>query len=219
VRGDNSELGFKGSWKSFKWDITAFVLREFNRFGTISGIDASGVLYTFRTNIGNSISKGLEMFIQWDQQIGRKSVLSLFTATNFMKARYIDATVKQGSKNTDITGNKVESAPDLTSRNGLTWRSNKISTTLLYSYTSETFADPFNTVQPIPSTGAVGMVPAYGLFDLNASWEISKVFSLKCNINNLFNKQYFTKRPLMYPGPGIWPSEGRNFSCSIGIKL
>ncbi|HQR92941.1 MAG: TonB-dependent receptor [Sphingobacteriia bacterium 39-39-8] len=219
VKGDNSELGFRGSWKSIKWDLTAFILREFNRFGTIAGTDGSGVLYTYRTNIGNSISKGLELFIQWDQLLSKNAILSIFTSSNIMRARYVDANVKQGSKNTDISGNKVESAPDLTFRNGLTIRLNKFSTTVLYSYTAETFADPLNTVIPTPGTGAVGLVPAYGLLDLNASWQFSKTFNLKLNLNNITDKQYFTKRPLFYPGPGIWSSDGRNFSCSIGIKL
>ncbi len=219
VKGDNLELGFRGSWKSIKWDLTAFILREFNRFGTIAGIDASGVLYTYKTNIGNSISKGLELFIQWDQPLDKNALLSLFTSTNLMQARYVKANIKQGTKNTDISGNKVESAPELTSRNGFTIRLKKFSTTLLYSYTAETFSDPFNTVTPTALTGAVGLVPAYGLLDLNASWQINKIFNLKFNFNNITDKQYFTKRPLMYPGPGIWSSDGRNFSCSIGIKL
>ena len=219
VQGDNSELGFKGSWKSLKWDITAFVLREFNRFGTISGIDANGLLYTYRTNIGNSISKGLEIFLQLDQRVGPKSAITLFTSTNLMKAEYVDATIKQGAKNIDISGNQIESAPSLTSRNGITYKWNQFSSTLLYSYTAKTFADPLNTVIPTPGTGAVGLVPAYALLDLNASWQINKIFNLKLNLNNLTNQQYFTKRPLMYPGPGVWPSEGRNFSCSIGIKI
>jgi Fe(3+) dicitrate transport protein len=39
------------------------------------------------------------------------------------------------------------------------------------------------------------------------------------NINNVTNKQYFTKRPSFYPGPGIWSSDGRSLVVSVGFKF
>lgn len=219
AHGDNSEFGYRGSWKFLKWDITAFVLREYNRFGTMAETDANGAFYTYRTNIGNSVNKGLEIFIQADWPVGKKSSFSAFTSTAFMKARYTDAIVKKGSINMNISGNKVESAPDLTSRTGVTYRYANVSISALYSYTSETFADPLNTVTPTLGTGAVGLVPAYGLLDLNTTLRISRKVEFRVNLSNVTNKQYFTKRPLFYPGPGIWSSEGRNFSVSISFKI
>jgi Fe(3+) dicitrate transport protein len=136
-----------------------------------------------------------------------------------MHARYTDASVKKGNANINISGNKVESAPDLTSRNSISFRYRGISISALYSYTAETFADPLNTVTPTPGTGAVGLVPSYGLIDLNTTIRISKMIESRINISNLMNQQYFTKRPLFYPGPGIWPSEGRNFSISFSFKI
>ena len=94
-----------------------------------------------------------------------------------------------------------------------------MSTSLLYSFVSSTFADPLNTVIPSVATGAVGLVPAYGIVDLNFTVHIRKQTEWKLNINNLLNKSYFTKRPLFYPGPGIWPSDGINFTTSISFKL
>ncbi len=217
--GYNAEIGFRGSWNFLRWDITGFVLREKNRFGTLAQTDGSGTLYTYRTNIGNSVSKGAEIFIQGDWQLGVSSSLSIFTSTALMHARYENAIVKSGSANININGNKVESAPDLTTRNGITMRTGKLSLSALYSYTSATFADALNTVVPPAATGAVGLVPSYGLLDLNAGFRFSKTFELKVNISNLTNKQYFTKRPMFYPGPGVWPSEGRNMSVSLAIRI
>jgi Fe(3+) dicitrate transport protein len=88
----------------------------------------------------------------------------------------------------------------------------------LYSYTSETFADALNTRTPNAS-GAIGLVPSYGILDLNAAWRLSDMIQLKLNINNITNEHYFTKRPLFYPGPGIWPSDGRNMQLSLTIKI
>jgi len=217
--GYNAEIGFRGNWSFLKWDITGYVVRENNRFGTLAQTDNTGTLYLYRTNIGNSLTKGAEIFIQGDWLLGRKTGLSIFTSTAFMHARYIQANVKSGNVNVDITGNKVESAPDITTRNGITFRVSKLTVSALYSYTASTFADALNTVQPPATTGAVGLVPAYGILDLNSSVKISKNFELRVNINNVINKQYFTKRPMFYPGPGVWPSDGRNFSTSFIIRL
>jgi Fe(3+) dicitrate transport protein len=90
--------------------------------------------------------------------------------------------------------------------------------TILYSYTAESFADPLNTVEP-PSTGAVGLVPAYGLLDISATIRIGDQVTIRASGNNLTNKSYFTKRPAFYPGPGIWPSDGRSFNVSFGYKF
>ena len=129
-----------------------------------------------------------------------------------------NAFVKSGNENISIDGNKVESAPDIITRNGITLKWRLISFTALYSYTGKSFADALNTVVP-PATGAVGEVPAYGLLDLNTSFRVFKGLDVKINCNNFLNKQYFTKRPSFYPGPGVWPSEGRNLNVSFIVKI
>lgn len=219
ARGYNAEAGFRGSWKFLRWDISGFLLQYNNRFGTLAETDNSGNFFTYRTNIGNSLTKGAEIFLQADWALGSNAGLSIFTSTAFIHARYTDAVVKSGNSNIDSRGNKVESAPDIITRNGATLRFNRLSLSTLYSYTGETFADPLNTVQPPASTGAVGLVPSYGILDVNASFRITGNLQAKLNINNLTDKQYFTKRPTFYPGPGVWPSEGRSFTVSLGLHL
>ncbi len=219
AKGYNAELGFRGSWKFLRWDVTGFLLQYNNRFGTLAQTDDQGNFYTYRTNIGNSLTSGVEVFIQGDWIIASKTALSVFTSTAFMHARYTNAVVKSGNNNINIKGNRVESAPDLITRNGATIRYKSFSYSVLYSYTSKTFADALNTVAPLKTTGAVGLVPAYGILDMNVSVRLSKNLDLKANINNVTNKQYFTKRPTFYPGPGIWSSDGRNASVTVGIKL
>jgi len=218
-KGYNAEFGLRGSHKFLRWDINGFLLQYNNRFGTLAQTDNGGNFYTYRTNVGNSFTKGLEIFMQGDWILNKKISLSVFTSTAFVHARYTNAVVKSGNANINIEGNKVESAPDVISRNGVTIRVRKISLSALYSYTAETFADALNTVQPPKATGAVGLVPSYGILDANAAFRISKNLELKMTINNCINKQYFTKRPLFYPGPGVWPSDGRNGSITIAVRL
>ena len=94
-----------------------------------------------------------------------------------------------------------------------------IETVLAWDLPDEAFADALNTREPLKSTGAVGLVPAYSLWDLAASFRIAKMLELRANLNNLMNKQYFTKRPAFYPGPGVWPSDGRNASLTVICRL
>ncbi|MGC4102196.1 TonB-dependent receptor family protein [Ferruginibacter sp.] len=218
-KGYNAEAGFRGSKSFLRWDVTAYLLQYNNRFGTLAITDNTGTFYTYRTNIGNSLTKGLEILLQADWILGSKTALSVFTSTAFVHARYTKGMVKSGNANLNVAGNKVESAPDLITRNGATIRVGKMSFSLLYSYTSETFADPLNTVAPLKSTGAIGLVPAYGLLDMNAAVKISKNLEVKMSLNNCTNKQYFTKRPLFYPGPGVWSSDGRNGSVTVAVRL
>lgn len=219
ANGYNAEIGFRGNWSFVRWDITGFMLQNNNRFGTLVQTDNTGALYLYRTNIGNSLAKGLEMFIQGDWMLGKTTALSLFTSTAFLDARYTKGNIKSGNANVSVIGNKVESAPTVTTRQGTTLRYKKFMISYLFSYTSKTFADALNTVVAPLATGAVGLVPGYSVIDANASLRISKMLEIKLSCNNLANKQYFTKRPTFYPGPGIWPSEGRSFFATVGITI
>lgn len=219
AKGYNAELGFRGSWRFLRWDVNAFLLKYDRRFGTLAETDNTGAFYTYRTNIGNSLTKGAEIFVQADWLFNGKVALSLFTSTAFLQARYKDAVVKSGNQNINIDGNKVESAPDIITRNGAAIRYRKFSFSALLSCTGESFADALNTVEPAKATGAVGLVPSYALLDLNASFRFSKNLEARINVSNVTDKQYFTKRPTFYPGPGVWPSEGRNGSVSFIIRL
>lgn len=219
AKGYNAEAGFRGNWKFLRWDINGFLLQYNNRFGTLAETDDNGNFYTYRTNIGSSLTKGIEALLQADWLIGSRSFLSIFTSTAFVHARYTKGFVKSGTNNINIAGNKIESAPGIISRNGVSVRYRKMSFSILYSYTGETFADALNIVEPLKTTGAVGLVPSYGLLDINCSARISKNLEAKANVSNILNRQYFTKRPLFYPGPGVWPSDGRNYSLTLITRL
>lgn len=121
-------------------------------------------------------------------------------------------------ENVRVDGNRVQSVPYWIARNGLTLRSARFSGTLVHSYTGETYADALNTRTP-SSNGAVGLVPSYGILDLSASYEISSRLHLRASINNLTDERYYTKRPEFYPGPGIWPSDGRSVYLPVGVTL
>ena len=69
------------------------------------------------------------------------------------------------------------------------------------------------------ASGAVGIVPAYGTWDINGAAPISRAFDVRVNVNDMTDKQYFTKRPTLYPGPGIWSSDGRHMTVSLAVRI
>lgn len=216
--GYTVEAGYRGNTNGFKWDVSIFHMEYKNRLGSLSTQNDTGAYVLYRTNIGNSVTDGAELFAEYGWFVAPKFYIGIFTSTAFINARYQDAAIKSGNENVNIDGNKVEADPEIISRNGVTAKFYGASISLLYSYTAKSYADALNTVAPA-ANGAVGMVPAYGLFDINTSYHINKTISLRLNVNNVFNKQYFTKRPSFYPGPGVWPSDGRSINVSVGVKI
>lgn len=216
--GYNAEVGFRGSLKSFRCDVGAYHLQYNNRLGNQATVDQSGQFILYRTNIGDSQTFGVEIFLENSFHVTNKLNISLFTSTGVLRSRYESALIRSGEQNVDISGNEVESVPGIITRNGLTLKSRFLSLSFLYSYTDESYADPLNTGVP-SSNGAVGIVPSYGLLDFNSSFELSKNVKLRVNVNNVTDKQYFTKRPSFYPGPGVWPSDGRSINLSIGLRM
>lgn len=217
--GYNAEVGVRGKiLKHLQYDISLFRMQYNNRLGTLVLQDDNGQPYTYKTNIGNGRTNGLEAFIQYKFPITPALFAGLFTSTSFMDAKYTNGQVATGTSNKSIAGNKVEAVPEWISRNGFDVLYKGFSCTVLYSYTSSTFSDALNTVTA-PENGARGFTPAYSVWDFNASLSTGSHVTIRTGVNNIFNKQYFTKRPTFYPGPGIWPSDGRNVYLSVSIKI
>ncbi|WP_449435903.1 hypothetical protein [Pedobacter steynii] len=55
-------------------------------------------------------------------------------------------------------------------------------------------------------------IPGIFVYDMDGT-------GIGLNVSNAFDKHYFTKRPQFYPGPGIWPSDGRTFSATVSLNL
>jgi Fe(3+) dicitrate transport protein len=216
--GHNIEIGMHGKIKDkLKYECTLFQIQYNNRLGNIALIE-NGASYIYKTNVGNSQTNGIEMYMEYVPTLTNTKKLSFFTATSYMKAMYQDVILSVGNENKDISGNEVESVPRWITRNGAQFNFKKLTTILQYSYVSETYSDPFNTIIPTKN-GARGIVPGYGILDLNFHYRFPKHLTIKVGINNIFNTQYFTKRPLFYPGPGVWSSDGRSFAMTLGLRI
>lgn len=217
ARGYTAEIGFRGERSGLNWDVSMFNLRYENRMGIVAHGEGAD-FYNLRTNVGDSENWGVEFFLQYAHTLGNALTMIIFTSSAWMDSQYDDATVRVGFDNVSVDGNRVQSTPEVTSRNGLTLRNEVWSATLLYSYTSQTYADALNT-KSSSANGAVGLVPAYGVWDVSGSWRISSNVTGRATISNLGNEHYFTKRPEFYPGPGVWPSDGRSVNLSLAVAF
>lgn len=216
--GYNLEMGISGrigDW--LKGDFTLFQLQCNNRLGNLV-LTENGSPFIFKTNIGDSQTNGIELYVEITPIKTKNSLLSIFSATSWMNAVYRNASIAVGQENRDISGNEVESVPRLLTRNGLNAGYKTWNATLLFSHVSRTFSDPTNQELPTKN-GAKGIVPAYGIWDFNMAWRFAGRFTARAGVNNLFDTSYFTKRPLFYPGPGVWSSDGRSVVVSLGVKI
>ncbi|WP_026955263.1 TonB-dependent receptor family protein [Algoriphagus vanfongensis] len=215
--GYNSEIG----WENNPSETLHFNLTLFNTFyGNRSGnllVEKDGTTYLQKSNIGDSRMSGLELLWDWEFYRGETFSLSFYTSSSWMNAEYVKGEISNGEENVSIVGNKVEAAPEWISRNGLNYSSGLLQLSLQHQFVGESFADALNTNIP-PASGAVGMVPSYHVFDLQGIYHYRNL-TFRASLLNLLDKSYFTKRPQMYPGPGIWPSDGRSLVFSIGFQI
>ncbi len=221
AQGYNADLGYRGTVKNYlSFDVSAFYLHYGNRVGTIS---QDGNLY--RTNIGTSVSKGLESYIAVDvvkifNQEPKAGTVSVFASNSFIEAKYVKwnnpAIASDPAKS--IENKRVENAPKFIHRFGISYYLKGLSATVQVNQVSDVYTDAVNTETP-NAAGTVGKLAAYRLLDASLTYNFSKKYNLKAGVNNLDNTTYATRRAGGYPGPGILPGNGRTFFVSFGATL
>jgi Fe(3+) dicitrate transport protein len=215
AKGFNADLGYRGKIKSFlQFDLSVFYLNYNNRIGTII---PAGKNYRLITNVGASNSKGLESYIEFNP-IRAFTNSSKTDCILFASYSYTNASYSANHADASTKGKKVENAPANILRAGITLSVHALQLTAQMSKVDETFSDANNTRVPT-ANGNTGLIPAYTVTDLTATYKIAKNWNIKSGINNLWNATYFTRRAGGYPGPGALPADGRNFFITVSAKL
>ena len=233
--GFNADLGFRGTFKKYlNFDVSLFYLSYNNRIGGVRQFinnDPSQGTFLFRTNLGETVNKGIEGFanlnitrlFEIERPYGN---LDFFASVSFIDSRYTDFRIFNASgtapnvsiTETNLSGNRVENAPRYIHNFGLSWSNSSISTTVQYRMSGRIFTDANNTNTP-SANGITGILDDYRVFDLSTEYKFLKNYNIRAGINNLFDEEYATRRAGGYPGPGVLPGEGRTFYISIGAKL
>jgi Fe(3+) dicitrate transport protein len=207
-RGFNAELGWRGTIAEMvKVDLSGFYLHYGDRAGLRVQDDGAGGTFLETANIGNSRHQGVEAYVEFDPP--GLSGVDLFSSLAYVDARYTSG---------QFRGNRVEQAPRMVDRSGITYARGGLAGTLQLSHSSSSYGDANNSVTPTEDAAA-GLVPGYTVLDWSAQLRLSRRFELAGGINNLANTRYFTKRTDEYPGPGILPGIGRSLYVSVGSKF
>ena len=207
--GFNADLGYRGTVKNYlNFDIGVFYMAYNNKIGVVLQQDPlTGNDYSFRTNIANSVHKGIESYIELNilKAINQKSIygLSIFNSFAYIDARYTSGEFKD---------KRVEAAAKTINRVGLIFSTKHFSFTFQVNTVGDAYGDASNVA--ISNDPIAGYIPAYTVLDLSATYKIKKI-ALKIGANNLTGKSYFTRRTDEYPGPGIIPSVGRSFYAGV----
>ncbi len=194
-------------------DAGVFYLRYNNRIGTVIRQDSlTYSLYNFRTNVSDSRNLGAELFAEynWLHFLETQHCLSTFVNYSLIDAKYT------GSAQNGYEENKVEFVPAHIFRTGISWKYRKLSMSCKYSYTSEQFTDASNA--EFTPTAIFGLIPAYAVLDYSVTYSRS-LFAVSAGVNNVLDSSYFTRRAEGYPGPGILPSDPRNFWVTLQVSF
>ena len=211
--GFNTDLGYRGTIKNYlNFDIGGFYMAYNNRIGVVLKQDpVTGNDYSLRTNIANSVHKGIESYAELNilKAINEKSKygLSIFNSFAYINAKYTSGEFKN---------KRVEAAAKAINRAGLIFSNKHFTSTFQVNSVSDAYGDASNV--KTSNDPIAGYIPAYTVVDISATYKI-KNYAVKIGANNLTDKSYFTRRTDEYPGPGIIPSVGRSFYAGFSATF
>jgi Fe(3+) dicitrate transport protein len=212
AKGYNAEAGYRGTVNNYlNFDLGLFYMAYDKRIGTVLLRDDSGNEYTYRTNVANSVNKGIEAYIEFNLlkflNASNKKGLSIFNSFAFIDAKYTSGEFK---------GNRVEAAAKYINRIGLIYNDSRFSATFQANNVGDAYGDATNAKES--EDPVAGYIPAYTVLDLSATYKLHR-WAFKAGINNIADEMYFTRRTDEYPGPGIIPAIGRSFYAGVTVKF
>jgi len=215
-KGYNIDLGYRGKVSSYlQFDVSFFYLQYNNRIGavTTTGSPSNRLI----TNVGNSTSKGIESFVEWNIVKTFKQNTA-YDVSLFITYAFNNATYSSNFKDANTKGKKLENAPSHIFRSGISLGKKNILLTTQINYVGQTFSDGNNTVIP-SAISNTGLIPAYIVADVTVTYKVKSNVTVKAGVNNIANTNYFTRRAGGYPGPGALPADGRTGFFSVGFKF
>ncbi len=228
AQGLNIDFGYRGNIKDYLvFDVSAFRLIYDNRVGTIKQQREDGSFYNYKTNVGGSTSNGIEAFgeLNVTKAAGMSAgfgAVSVFASYAYNDARYenfkVVTVVNNELSETNYKDNKVEYAPENILRAGISYAYRGFSSSIQYSYTDKLYTDANNT-EATTANAQNGLIPSYLVIDVTAGYKHKSGLSIKTGVNNIEDKNYFTRRAGGYPGPGVLPADGRTFFVTLGYLM
>ena len=195
----NSEIGYRGQSKLIIWDVSVFYIRYENKFGQIG----SGANTEF-TNTGSGTNQGLDAAFElklseFSQQLKKYGDFNFYANTEFLDAQYTRGELKDKTP--------MYAPKNLTRLGLIHGKENKYKIAFMGVFVSEHYGDDNNTDQRV--------IPAYSVFDLTGDWNLSKELTASFGINNLFDREYYSR----VRSDGIIWALDRNYYAGLSYKF
>lgn len=172
-----------------------------------------------RTNIGAAHIVGAEVYAELDvYRLLKKS--SRHKMSVFVNGSINHGVYKQINERALVgvsSGNRLEDLPNYSIKAGATYGVGQFKASFQGNFIGQQYSDAANTTRPF--VGVYGEIPSYEVFDFSSTYRFSEHVRIGFNVNNVFNKSYFTRRAAAYPGPGIIPATPRIWNVSVGVTF
>ncbi|MEO9483240.1 MAG: TonB-dependent receptor [Ekhidna sp.] len=216
-RGFTFDFGTRGKWKELiSYDIGGYGILYDDRIGIILDDRANRV----RGNIGTALIFGFEFFADWNLAKSLQLPLTSYKLNWFINTAITESNYLRSDEN-NVKGKQVEFIPLINLKTGLRFGYKNLLGSFQFTHLSEQFTDVENSSAPADGdnrNGIIGKIPAYSIMDFSLSYT-HKNLKVETGVNNLLDEQYFTRRATGYPGPGIIPSEPRNYYLTLQFKI
>lgn len=215
-KGYTLDLGFRGNYKNYiSYDAGIFGLFYNDRIGLVTKELDDGRVVQERTNVGDARIVGVESLVDFNlKKIFKMN--SNFSFNYFINSSIINSEYTKSEQN-GIKGKRVEFVPDFNFKTGIKFGYKNVLSSIQYTSLTEQFTDATNSREASLS-GVNGVLPEYNVLDVSLSYTY-KFLKLETGINNVLDKEYFTRRATGYPGPGIIPSSNRNYYATLQVQF
>jgi Fe(3+) dicitrate transport protein len=198
----NYEIGLRGKWEKGNYEVTLFRLDFKNQI--VSTTESGGSGSSPLTNAGETLNQGVEFSA--DYSIGNGFAL----AGNYTWLETAKLNSTRVMSGIDRNGNRLTYAPEHLINAQLGYEAPRWNTNVGYSYVSEQFADLQNTKDGT-ANGKSGIMPSYGVWNVNARVKLTENVDLFGSIRNLTDEKYIASRA----PEGIFPGLGRMMEFGI----
>jgi Fe(3+) dicitrate transport protein len=195
------EIGYRAKTEKIIVDASIFYIRYENKFGAV------GDSYQ---NTGAGTNKGFDLatelkLSEFSSKLKTKGEFNLYGNIEVLDARF---TKSSPSAAVDLQDKTPQYAPKTITRTGLIYKKeDRLKAALMGVMVSRHYGDDANTDN--------FEIPPYMIWDLTAEWNVTKNWIASAGINNLLDKQYYSR----VRGEGIIWALGRNIYLGASYQF
>lgn len=195
------EFGFRSQADKFIVDASIFYIRYENKFGVVgNNFQNTGA----GTNKGFDVATELKLS-EFSTTLKEKGEFNLYANIEVLDARF---TKSSPDAATDLKDKTPQYAPHTITRTGLIYKKeDRLKAALMGVMVSRHFGDDGNTEN--------FEIPPYMIWDLTADWNVTKNWMASAGINNLLDRQYYSR----VRSDGIHWALGRNFYLGASYQF